>query len=212
MWVERLRVARVAAVPVGGPGVSICLFACLLACLLACFLFPSLFHVVPPPPLYSSVFLTHVACPAHSPSLAANKVDKVRKLEGSSGEGDGAQGGAPSGEEEGDDGASFDLEEAMQIAKEFNVPLHQTSAVTGEGIQELFTSLVARAMENDAAASAAAIASVSSAGDEQNQRGVGRGGGGSGGDIGGAGASMRNLTSIRLDEGGGATGRGACCY
>ena len=129
-------------------------------------------------------------------TLAANKIDKV------------GEGGIVEGEEV--DGGGFSLEEAEGIARKFKIPIHTTSAFTGEGVEDLFTDLVVRAVENNSAAveAAAAVAAVAAKG------------GGVGEDrkrVGGGGDGLHGGT-IKLDEGGGGDGNGkasggggSCC-
>ena len=91
------------------------------------------------------------------------------------------------------------MAEAEEIARKYNVPLHTTSAFTGEGVEDLFMSLIANAMGNSSAAAeaAAAVAAVASSHGGDGGRSDGEGGG-----------------TIRLEGvGGGVNGGegGGCC-
>ena len=97
--------------------------------------------------------------------------------------------------------ASIDLSPISSLLKKHNIPTFLTSALTGEGISELFNDLAVRAQENEAATSASAAELIANT--STDRKGGSRGENNTGGDN-----SIIDLDDI--DNLGGGEG-GVCC-
>jgi len=102
-----------------------------------------------------------------------------------------------------------DISSVQQLLKKNSIPVFKTSAITGEGISQLFMDLAVRAQENEAAASASAAELIGGSNEDRKVRGrsnsVG-GANGSGGDGEGGVIDLDDLDNIGNGESG-----GMCC-